>query len=297
MWTKWTKLDSSRTLGISFNFKKGSMKFSNRLKQRLLENYGPWALITGASSGIGMALSKKLAEAGFNLILNGRNEAVLYSLSETLENEHGIVADFVAEDISSSSGIMNLIEITKDLPIGLFIASAGSGTSGELIQSNMEREAEMLHVNTFALFMLTHHFARKFAENKRGGIIVLSSIVAFQGVPKAAHYAATKAYVQSLGEGLYHELKPYNVDVLSAAPGPVDSGFATTANMKLGQALDPDDITVPILKALGKKSTVFPGTLTKILIFGLRTVPRWGKIRIMKMVMHGMTKHQTETSW
>ncbi len=120
----------------------------------------------------------------------------------------------------------------------------------------------------------------------------MSSIVGFQGTPNAANYGATKAYVQSLGEGLYHELKPYGVDVLAAAPGPVNSGFAEVANMQMGSALEPSQVGLPILKALGKKSTVFPGGLTKLLMFGLRMVPRWGKIQIMKGVMGGMTKHQ-----
>ena len=268
------------------------MKFSNHTKQRLLDNYGPWALVTGASSGIGKELSRKLAEAGFNLILNGRNQFALDNLSLELEDQWGIVTDIVAADISSVESITQLIDTLGDLPIGLFVASAGFGTSGEYIKADLEEEIKMLQVNNLALMMLTHHFARKFAENKRGGIILMTSIVGFQGVPNSAHYSATKAYVQSLGEGLYHELKPYKVDVLAAAPGPVNSGFAKVANMQMGNALTPEDVAVPILKALGKKSTVFPGTLTKVLILGLRMVPRWGKIRIMKMVMGGMTEHQ-----
>ncbi|UPT68195.1 MAG: SDR family NAD(P)-dependent oxidoreductase [Sphingobacteriales bacterium JAD_PAG50586_3] len=120
----------------------------------------------------------------------------------------------------------------------------------------------------------------------------MSSMVAFQGVPYAAHYAATKAYVQTFAEALAVELKPYGVDVLAAAPGPVKSGFSSRANMKMDLALTPEQVGVPILKALGRKTTVLPGFLTKLLVYSLRTVPRWGKIRIMKMVMGGMTQHQ-----
>ncbi len=265
---------------------------TNNIKQKLLDRYGPWALVTGASSGIGKELSRLLAEAGFNLVLNGRNEIALQELSAELEDTYGTIADSIVADISSISNITELIDSLEDLPIGLFVASAGFGTSGEFVNSSLDQEVTMLQVNTLALMMLTHHFARKFAKQKRGGIILMSSIVAFQGTPNAANYGATKAYVQSLGEGLYHELKPYGVDVLAAAPGPVNSGFADAANMQMGNALKPSQVGLPILKALGKKSTTFPGGLTKILMFGLRTVPRWGKVRIMKKVMGDMTDFQ-----
>ncbi len=120
----------------------------------------------------------------------------------------------------------------------------------------------------------------------------MSSMVAFQGVPYSANYVATKAYVQSLAEALAIELKPLGVDVLAAAPGPVESGFEQRANMKMSVSLKPSQIGVPILKALGRKTTVLPGLLTKILVYSLRTVPRWGKIKIMEKVMGGMTEHQ-----
>jgi short-subunit dehydrogenase len=150
----------------------------------------------------------------------------------------------------------------------------------------------MLRLNCEALLTLTHHFAQRFVTQKRGGIILMSSMVAFQGVPYSANYAATKAYVQSLAEALAEELKPYGVDVLAAAPGPVASGFGQRANMKMNMSLTPQQVGIPILKALGRNTTVLPGFLTKFLVYSLRTVPRWGKVKIMKIVMGGMTEHQ-----
>jgi len=269
------------------------MRYSNHLKERLFRTYGPWALVTGASSGIGKELAERLAEAGLHLVLTGRSESILQEFGDELEERYGILVEVIVADISCTTGIHDLIQKAGNLPIGLFVASAGLGTSGHFVESKLDREMHMLNVNMLAVLMLTHYFARKFAEQKKGGIILMSSIVGFQGVPNAAHYSATKAYVQSIGEALYYELKPYKVDVLAAAPGPVNSGFSATANMEMGNVLKPKDIALPILSSLGRKSTVFPGRLTKILILGLRTVPRWGKIRIMKKVMGGMTKHQT----
>jgi short-subunit dehydrogenase len=129
-------------------------------------------------------------------------------------------------------------------------------------------------------------------QQKRGGIIFFSSLVAFQGVAYSANYAATKAYIQSFAEALAIELKPFGIDVLAVAPGPVESGFGQRANMKMGMALKPSDLGVPILIALGKQTNVIPGLLSKILIYSLRTVPRRIKIKIMLHVMKGFTHHQ-----
>ena len=117
-------------------------------------------------------------------------------------------------------------------------------------------------------------------------------MVAFQGVPYAANYAASKAFVQSLGEALAIELKGDGIDVLSAAPGPVATGFAKRANMKMDMTLKPEDISLSIVKAIGRRKTILPGFLTKFLVFKLRMPPRWAKTIIMGKVMAGFTKHQ-----
>lgn len=271
------------------------MKFSQKAKSRLRTRYGKWAVITGASSGIGRALATRCAEAGLNVVLAARRQDLLDALAASLQADYGVVAMVVACDLAESEGLQRLQTATSALDVGLFIASAGFGTSGRLLASSVHAEANMLRVNCEALLVLTHHYGQRFVQRGRGGIVLLSSMVAFQGVPFAAHYAATKAYVQSLAEGLRAELKPFGVDVLAAAPGPVSSGFEARANMRLGKALRPEDIAVPILHALGRRTTVLPGGLTKLLVYSLRTVPRWGKIRIMQAVMGGMTKHQRAT--
>jgi hypothetical protein len=206
-------------------------------------------------------------------------------------SEHKVAVLVVSADLAAERGVEELIQATYNLPLGLFIASAGFGTSGEFIKSELASEVNMLRVNAEALLKLTHHFAQRFAAQKSGGIILLSSLVGFQEVPFAAHYAATKAYVQSLAEGLAVELKPYNVDVLAVAPGPVRTGFEARANMKMNVALNPNQISILTLEALGKKTTVLPGFLTKLLTYSLSSVPRWAKVQIMKRVMGGMTAH------
>lgn len=268
------------------------MKLSTEEKLRLKASYGPWSLITGASSGIGLELATRLAEAGLNVILHGRRALELQRISQDLKTRFNIQTDIVSADLSTDEGVQELLKETTKRPIGLVIASAGFGTSGLFHQSNLSDEVNMLRVNCESLLVLIHHFSNQFAQQKRGGIILLSSMVGFQGVPFAAHYAATKAYVQSLGEALAVELKPFGVDVLTAAPGPVASEFGKRANLKMDMALSPQQVVVPILSALGRQDTILPGWLTKLLVYALRTVPRWGKVRIMQRVMGGMTKHQ-----
>jgi uncharacterized protein len=268
------------------------MKLSDSEKQRLKSKYGPWAVVTGASSGIGRELAERLAESGLNLILNSRQAGVLATIGKELQARYGIQVLVVASDLSEQAGQTAFMDATHGLAIGLFVASAGYGTSGEFHKSVLAEETTMLRLNCEALLTLTHHYSKLFVGQKRGGIILMSSLVAFQGVPYSANYAATKAYVQTLAEALAVELRPFGVDVLAAAPGPVESGFGQRANMKMDMSLTPAQIGVPILTALGRQSTVLPGFLTKFLTYSLRTVPRWGKVRIMKLVMGGMTRHQ-----
>lgn len=268
------------------------MKLSTKEMKRLISKYGSWAVITGASSGIGLELARQCAAAGFNLVLNSRQLGHLQQVEQQLKAQTNIEIKIVAADVSESEGIDKIIASSRGLDVGLLIVCAGYGTSGYFINNSVHSEINMLRVNCEALLSLTHFYSQIFVQQKRGGIILMSSMVAFQGTPFASNYAATKAYVQTLAEGLAIELKTHGVDVLAAAPGPVESGFSQRANMKMSMSLTPSQVGVPILKALGRKTTVLPGLLTKLLVYSLRTVPRWGKVRIMEKVMGGMTAHQ-----
>jgi short-subunit dehydrogenase len=136
------------------------------------------------------------------------------------------------------------------------------------------------------------HFGRRFAKRGRGGVVFMSSLLAFHGTPRAAHYAATKAYVQTLAEGLRVEWAPRGVDVIASAPGPISTGFAARANMQMAQALPAEVVARVTMQALGRKTTVRPGWLSKLLGWSLATLPRWGQVMVITQVMKGMTAHQ-----
>lgn len=261
--------------------------------QRLKTTYGNWALITGATSGIGKELATTLAQAGFNLVITGRRKELLNSLSTEMFDAYQVETIPIPGDLSEKESVASLLKETSHLNIGIVILNAGFGTSGQFIHADIETELNLIDLNCKSVIQMSHHFANKMIEESRkGAIVLLSSMVAFQGVPNAANYAASKAYVQSLGEAMARELKPSGVDVLCAAPGPVASGFSERANMQMGMSLSPEDIATPILKAIGKKTTLLPGFLTKFLVYNLRMLPRWGKVRIMEKVMAGFTQHQ-----
>jgi hypothetical protein len=237
-------------------------------------------------------MALRLAEAGLNLILVARSQDILEQMATDLTARLGVEVRVVAADLGRQVEVDRVETATRDLDVGLLIAAAGFGTSGPFLDSKLDQELDMLNVNCRALLMMSLQFGRRFAKRGRGGIILMSSIVGFQGMPYAAHYAATKGYVQALAEALHVELAPWGVDVLASAPGPTNSGFAPRAGQRMGQALEPVDVAQPTLDALGRKSTVLPGFLSKLLRYSLVLLPRSAQIRIMGRVMYGMTKHR-----
>lgn len=252
-------------------------------------DFGSWAVVTGASSGIGRAIARRLAGEGISVVIVARGQSALDEVAAEIRAAGGAEARTLALDLSRGDGIAALLAATSGLDVGMLVAAAGFGTSGPFIESSLDQELEMLAVNCRAVLALTHGFARRFVERRNGAIVLMSSIVAFQGTPWAAHYSATKAYNQTLAEALHVELAPHGVTVLASAPGPTDSGFAARAGMQMGRAITPDDVASGTLAALGRKATVLPGALSKVLTWSLAPLPRAAKVRIMGMVMRRMT--------
>lgn len=265
---------------------------STRLRSDFVFRYGPWAVVTGASSGIGKATAMQLGEAGLHLVIVGRRRASLDDLAAHLAASSNVEVRVVEADLATSQGLRAVEDAAHDLDVGLLVAAAGFGTSGPFLTADLPTEREMVAVNCGAVFDECSFFGRRLAKRGRGGIVLFASLVGFQGVPFSASYAATKAYVQSLAEALAFELGPLGIDVLASAPGPVRSGFEARANMRMKIAIEPDVVARETLRALGRKSAVTPGLFSKILTYSLAPLTRPLRTRIMARVMGDMTKHQ-----
>ncbi len=250
--------------------------------------YGPTALITGASDGIGRAFAGHLAAQGFDLILVARREAVLQDLAQELDDLYGTKARVIALDLSRPSAVSDLIAMTEAEPVGLVVAAAGFGSIGPFLDLDGLAESAMVDLNCRSVVELTYGFGQRLQRQGRGGIVLFSSLVGFSGAPLAATYAATKGFVQGFAEGIAPEMRSFGVDVLSVAPGPVGTGFAARAGMQMGKAETPETVARVSLAALGRRTTVRPGFLAKFLGWSLATLPRWGRVRVLGLIMKGM---------
>ncbi len=230
------------------------------------EKYGDWALITGASSGIGEEFARRLAADKINLILVARREDRLKKLSVELNTAFGIETVIAAVDLSQDNFLVALKEKVGRREIGILINNAGFGSNGEFSNVDVDHEVKMVKVNCIAPTILTHHFVPPMIERKKGAVIFLGSVVAFQPTPFMATYSATKVFNSFLGESLWYELRKHNIDVLSLNPGGTATEFHRIANSSSGPVpRTAEQVVTTALKALGKKPSVVDGFYNKAL--------------------------------
>ena len=188
-----------------------------------IASYGPWAVITGASTGIGKAFAEQLAAAGLDLVLAARSTEQLESLGRELERAHGTSYRVVTLDLSDPEAASVLAETTADLDVGLLVSNAGGGRPGLLLEQPLDALHRRHVLNATSHLDLVHAFGRRFAARRRAGIILVSAFGAGQGLPNMAHDGASKAYVLSLGKALHYELAQAGVAVTVLLPGNVET--------------------------------------------------------------------------
>src|SRR4051812_34213187 len=186
------------------------------------DTFGPWAVITGASSGIGKEFARQLAASGLNLVLVARRLSALEALGSELAKAFNISYRAVELDLSSDDFLEQIEEVTRDLDIGLVISNAGTMMAGDFLTIAQQSWQQFLRLNVKAHLDLAHHFGQHLAQRKRGGLLLVSSTAGLQGIPFSAEYAAAKAYVLTLGEALHIEFQRTEVHVTVLLPGATD---------------------------------------------------------------------------
>lgn len=249
-----------------------------------LQKYGPWALVTGAGSGIGRELSRIIASKGLNLIIVGRRLSLLEELQTELTNQYKIKVKTLSIDLTDEKSIDLIKKEVSELEVGLLVPCAGMETTGEVIQTDLELNKKIIKLNIEAPFLLTHYFGKKMANRRRGGILFISSLFGYQGIPYVANYSATKAYILSLAEALNIELGAYGVDVTVSSPGLTNTEMPTKMPIDFSKlpmiAMSPKKVARISLDSLGKKQTVVTGFINKMYAWSNRIVPRSFPVRL-----------------
>ncbi|HET9891329.1 MAG TPA: SDR family NAD(P)-dependent oxidoreductase [Mycobacterium sp.] len=231
--------------------------------------FGPWAVVTGASSGIGREFAHQIADAGINVVLVARRLAVLQDLGAALARDYGVDYRAVSVDLSDPGMLTPIAEATNDIDVGLLVSNAGAALPGPFLDSDVQAQRAILRLNTAAHLGLTHHFGERLAQRGRGGIVLVSALGAIHGVPYMAHSAATKAYVTSLGAGLHVELAKHGVHVTVLHPGPTRTPVLAELGLDPDKMpispMAPDDCVRETLRALARnRARCIPGRMNRV---------------------------------
>lgn len=229
-------------------------------------NYeGQWALITGASSGIGEAFARELAKRKMNVILVARRNEKLIDISRELINTFKVKVEIVALDLSRPESADQLYAQVNQLghEIHMLINNAGFGVYGKLCDTELQKNQEMIFLNVFALASITHMFLPNMLRKREGAIINVASTGAFLPTPYFSNYGASKAYVLSFTEALWAECHDSGVHVLALCPGPVKSEFRDVSGAQghlKGRQIEPGEVVNSALQALeNNQSYLIPG--------------------------------------
>lgn len=217
--------------------------------------YGPWALVAGGSEGVGAAFARQLAADGFNLVLVARTVGPLEATAATVR-ELGVEVRTVVADLTDASAIEAIAEATADVEVGLLLYNAGANTHGRpFTRGDLAGFQGVIDLNITALLGLTHHYAPAMKERRRGGILLVGSLAGFVGTSTEAVYGGVKAFSRIFAEGLWAELREYDVDVLELVLGVTRTPAMERAGLNFDvpgmHVSDPADVAREGLAALG----------------------------------------------
>ncbi|MGE0423819.1 MAG: SDR family NAD(P)-dependent oxidoreductase [Reyranellaceae bacterium] len=254
---------------------------------------GKRALITGASSGLGLEFANLLAAQKVNLVLVARRQKPMEELAAELRRKYGIDVLVEVIDLASpgAAGHLKSRLDAQSITIDILLNNAGYGLHGDFQETPIGRTVDMIQLNITTLTELTHLFGRDMAKRRSGHILLVASLLAFQAVPGYAAYAATKAYVLALGEALHDEFRPHGVVVTSLCPGHTATGFdaaagATASPLLRLLTMKPQPVAASGIRALFQgRATVVAGLPNKMVAFSNRLTPRAMQRATMRRIM------------
>jgi len=242
-----------------------------------------YALITGASKGIGKSIALSLAESGYHLLLVARSESDLLLLSQSIVAAYKVEVHYLSADLSSSAAVLEIADWCnrKTTNLSILVNNAGYGLWGNFDQLSIQQQLNMLRLNIDAVIELSYHLIPVLKKQKQAYILNVSSTAAYQAVPTLALYAASKSFILSYSRALRYELKDSPVSVSCLCPGPTATGFSSRAGMdalaELAEKFNmtPEKVAETGLKAMfKKKAEIVPGFLNKVSVFGAGLLPK-----------------------
>jgi short-subunit dehydrogenase len=245
-----------------------------RKRRSLRERYGEWALVTGASAGIGAEFARALAREGLSCVLTARREDRLQALAGELQQRYQVATRVVAADLADPAGCDRLTDAIKDLQIDLFINNAGFGYAGRFDKQDTARLRDMVQVNCVAPVVLASRLLPGMRQRGCGAMIVLGSIAGRQPLPRHALYAATKAFDLLFGEALWAEFRGTGVDILVLEPGPTESEFREVAGETRAVGEPAADVVALAFDRLGQQPSVISGWFNWLRANTMRVAPR-----------------------
>ena len=241
------------------------------------DRFGPWALVTGASSGIGEQFARQLARRGLNVMVVARRAELLMKLSSELTRKRGPTVETIVADLGEAGGVDRVVAAIGERELGLIVSNAGFGLKGPFTHASREAVEAMFNVNARAPLLLLHALLPGLIRRGRGGVILTGSQEGEAPFPWSAAYGATKAFVHSLGLALYGELAGTGVELLVLAPGatdteaPIKQGFRREA---LPPLMAPAEVARQALQQLGRTPFHVPGLENRKFVTLLRRMPR-----------------------
>ena len=240
-----------------------------------------WALVTGASSGIGKAFAERLAEYGYNLVLIATDEEKLNILKDVLLKQNKINVKIITADLNDKNSFKLIEEKIQNIDIDVLVNNAGFGLAGEFLDNQLSEYIKMIDVNCAAPLYLTKIIADKMKFKKSGAIIFIGSTLSFIPTPFNSVYSASKAFIESFACSLWYELKKYNIDVLSVNPGTTKTEFHFRAGLKQNNIFRyPEQVVDTAFKYIGKKPSVIDGFINKIIILTMSILTRKQIVKI-----------------